>query len=281
MARGRFISKDIIGDKEVNELSTDTCRLAYIYLITLADCEGRIIGDPDYLASMLFPRRREVTPDMIRSFVGEWAEAGFIVYYETAAGEKIIQLINWEKHQKGLRKDREAPSNFPDPKECNVIQVKNNLKESKLREVKGSPPTNSGVNTDKIGNKENKPISSSFYPSPNPETFDENENPAPPPDLFHECQKIYETKKGYLVTDGASFSLMIKNFENQGVTAADYAAAIDAMDANPRYNGTKPTSYERWAVGIAQKRNNPDINQKEKQKTNKEIIQEMIENGEI
>jgi len=28
MARGRFISNDIIADREINELSSDTCRLA-------------------------------------------------------------------------------------------------------------------------------------------------------------------------------------------------------------------------------------------------------------
>lgn len=148
MARGRFISNEIMGDKGVNDLSSDTCRLAYIYLITLADCEGRIIGDPDYLASMLFPRRREVTPEQIGGFIEEWALAGFVHWYETSDGEKIIQLINWDKHQKGLRKDREAPSNFPSPEECKLIQVKGNLREDKLREVKGSPPTFSGPSPD-------------------------------------------------------------------------------------------------------------------------------------
>jgi DNA-binding MarR family transcriptional regulator len=77
------------------------------------------------------------------------------------------------------------------------------------------------------------------------------------PDLFKACQSIYERKKGALVTDGQSFALMISNFEAQGVTADDYAAAIDAMDSDKRYRGSKPTSYEKWALGIADKRKNP------------------------
>jgi len=76
-------------------------------------------------------------------------------------------------------------------------------------------------------------------------------------DLFDACMRIYETKKGYPVTDGASFSSMIKNFKHNGVTAEDYAAAIDAMDADPKYKGSKPTSYERWAMGLAERRLNP------------------------
>ncbi len=153
MARGRFISNDIIADRGINELSSDTCRLAYVYLITLADCEGRIIGDPVYLASTLFPRRREVTPDMVRGFIEEWVESGFIVWYETPSGEEAIQLINWEKHQKGLRKDREAPTNFPSPNECNVIQVKGKLKEYNVNAI---APTKSGVGTDEVGSSQKK-----------------------------------------------------------------------------------------------------------------------------
>ena len=94
------------------------------------------------------------------------------------------------------------------------------------------------------------------------------------PDLFDACRVIYETKKGRLVTDGASFSLMIKEFEKHKVTPEDYVAAIDAMDADPNYRGTKPTSYETWAIGIADKRNNPKRSPNRKQS---ETLEEMTE----
>jgi len=76
-------------------------------------------------------------------------------------------------------------------------------------------------------------------------------------DLFESCREIFETKKGRLITDPQAFSQMINNFKANGVTAEDYAAAIEAMDADPKYNGSKPTSYEKWAIGYAQRRNNP------------------------
>ena len=106
----------------------------------------------------------------------------------------------------------------------------------------------------------------------------------PTGDLFDDCQAIYETKKGYLITDGASFALMIKNFEANGVTAEDYAAAIDAMSANPKYaRANKPTSYEAWAIGIADKRRNPvKISKRDSVEVdNQAFIMDMIQKGEI
>jgi hypothetical protein len=99
-------------------------------------------------------------------------------------------------------------------------------------------------------------------------------------DLFDACVEIYEGKKGKLVTDGQAFAMMIVNFKANGVTADDYAAAIDAMDADDRYKGSKPTSYERWAIGYAEKRKNPTRINKQT-KTNEEILEEMYANGEL
>jgi len=121
MARGRFISKYIIEDLEFNELSNDTCRLAYIFLITLADREGRITGDLGYLTSKLFPRRRDNTTEILKGFIKEWANAGFVIWYELENGHKALQLINFEKHQRGLRKDREPTSEFDNPDNCRII----------------------------------------------------------------------------------------------------------------------------------------------------------------
>lgn len=103
------------------------------------------------------------------------------------------------------------------------------------------------------------------------------------PDLFDQCCRIYETKKGSLVTDGRGFALMIKKFVEHGVTAEDYAAAIDAMDADPNYTGHKPTSYEKWAIGYARQRASPSApkTNRTQQKSNREIIKEMIDNGEL
>jgi len=76
--------------------------------------------------------------------------------------------------------------------------------------------------------------------------------------LFDACMEIYQTKKGLPITDGRAFALMIDEFQKYGVTAEDYAAAIDAMDADKNYKGTRPTSYKKWAIGYRDKRKRSD-----------------------
>lgn len=117
MARGRMISNEITRDKKINDLSSDTCRLAFTWLVTFADVEGRTYGDPAMLRSMLFPRRTDITFEMIQEFIIEWQDAGLVQWYE-AGGDKWIAFPNFGKHQK-LRKDRETPSSIPAPQHDN------------------------------------------------------------------------------------------------------------------------------------------------------------------
>lgn len=112
MARGRFISNGIISDKKINELSDDTSRLAFTWLITTADAEGRTHGDPAMVRSILFPRRADVTVERMEAYIAEWAASGLIRWYESN-DDLWIDFPNFEKHQTGLRKEREPASQIP------------------------------------------------------------------------------------------------------------------------------------------------------------------------
>ena len=112
MARGRFISNGIISDKKINELSDDTSRLAFTWLITTADAEGRTHGDPAMVRSILFPRRADVTVERMEAYISEWASCGLIRWYESN-DDLWIDFPNFEKHQTGLRKEREPASQIP------------------------------------------------------------------------------------------------------------------------------------------------------------------------
>lgn len=114
MARGRFISQEIAKDKKINDLSNDTSRLAFTWLVATADSEGRTYGDPAIVRSMIFPRRSDITTEQMEFYIQEWHNAGLVVWYE-ADGDLWICFPNFEKHQVGLRKDREAPSAIPAP----------------------------------------------------------------------------------------------------------------------------------------------------------------------
>lgn len=121
MARGRMINNSICYDKRINNLSDDTSRLAFTWLITYADCEGRVNGDPAIVRSMLFPRRDNFTNADMEGYIREWADAGLIVWYE-ANSDWYICFPAFDRNQSGLRKDREAPSIIPAPTNSEPMQ---------------------------------------------------------------------------------------------------------------------------------------------------------------
>jgi len=114
MAKGRMINSKITLDKKVHDLSCDTSRLAFTWLVSFADVEGRTPGDPAIVKSLIFPRRADVSAEQIETYINEWAVAGLILWYE-AEDDLWIQFPKFDDNQKGLRKDREAPSNIPAP----------------------------------------------------------------------------------------------------------------------------------------------------------------------
>jgi hypothetical protein len=124
MPRGRFLNKEICLDKTVNELSSDLSKLAFTWIIPHLDKEGRIYGDPAVVRSMIFPRRTDITVDDMQSYIQEWHDAGLIVWYE-CNDDKYILFPNFDKHQVGLNKDREADSVIPAPDELMTLSGSN------------------------------------------------------------------------------------------------------------------------------------------------------------
>lgn len=113
MARGRFISKEITIDKKVNSLSSPWSMLAFTWLLTHADREGRTYGDPIIVRSMIFPRQTSVTIEEMEQYIREWNNVGLVNWYEVD-GEMYIEFPNFSRHQVGLRKDKEPISLIPD-----------------------------------------------------------------------------------------------------------------------------------------------------------------------
>lgn len=143
MARGRFISKEISIDKKVNSLSSPWSMLAFTWLLTHADREGRTYGDPIIVRSVVFPRQESISLQDIESYIKEWVEVGLVNWYEVD-GEMYIEFPNFDKHQVGLRKDKEPLSTIPqNPLRNNDGKVPEDFRqpsanlpsEEKLREV--------------------------------------------------------------------------------------------------------------------------------------------------
>ena len=133
MARGRIIANDITKDKRVSDLSDDTSRLAFTWLVTFADCEGRTHGDPALIRSILFPRREDITIKQMEVYIREWADLGLVIWYE-CNGDKWIQFPAFAKHQKGFDKRHEPDSVHPPPPD-----VPDNVQDGCADDVRTTP----------------------------------------------------------------------------------------------------------------------------------------------
>jgi len=111
MARGRMISKAISLDEKVDALSNDTARLLFTWLITHLDCEGRMHGDAQTVKSIVFPRRSMDVRTM-QKYLDELVKSGLIQRYVNG-GITYIYFPNFKKHQVGLNKSKELPSQIP------------------------------------------------------------------------------------------------------------------------------------------------------------------------
>lgn len=245
MARGRFISNDVINDKEINDLSSDTCRLAYVFLITIADREGRVAGDPAYLKSLLFPRRYDVTPDQVQDFILEWIDAGFVIWYECSNGEKALRLVNFEKHQTGLRKEREAPSKFDDPEQCKILAGELETNDEPVKEkinansnsnnnikLNSKSGVSDGVDRDKVGS-----------------SLDNNDR-SPLIEAFEQETKIIQPAEIVDPRGFVSWEKEVAKWETMGAEASDVRDAIrkaDEMKSNLSWPGSV-TKYMSSAI---------------------------------
>jgi hypothetical protein len=109
VGRIRSIKPELPQSATLGRVSRD-CRLCFVLLFTLADDEGRMRGDANMLASLLFPYdsdAREQMPAWLRSLEA----VGAVRWYE-AAGQAYVQIVKWTDHQ---RVEKPKTSRFPAP----------------------------------------------------------------------------------------------------------------------------------------------------------------------
>lgn len=130
---------------------SNNAKLLYLGLITLADDEGRLNGNPAYLRGQVFPYEESLSVQKVKDFIDEIVEQKLIVLYEVE-GTEYIKHPNWTRYQK-LRKDRFATSELPnDNQTATKRQPNDNHKTTKDSIVKHSlgkdsisiPPTPQG-----------------------------------------------------------------------------------------------------------------------------------------
>jgi hypothetical protein len=167
MARQRFIWPTIWDDPDMGRLSSDH-RLLYIACFSLADDEGRILGDPVYLKSQAF-RYRNVRPAKVKVLRDDLARACQSFHIYTVDDTDYIAFLNWSEFQKPKYP---SPSKHPPPpadsRNGSVNDSRNDSGSASRndssaipprvglgREGKNNPPTNQPELKDVAGGSEN------------------------------------------------------------------------------------------------------------------------------
>ena len=107
----RILKDSILTDKAFNSL-TLTEESIYHRLLVSADDYGIFYADPILLLRILYPRKTDITEEVIREGLDHMEEAGIISRY-TAEGEDYLKICSWENDQR-LRNSRHK---FPVPEE--------------------------------------------------------------------------------------------------------------------------------------------------------------------
>ena len=111
MAEGRFLSKSIARDWELNHVSLEADYL-FTRCVPHLDREGRVTGHPGELKAMVVPVREEMTVEVIDRCLAELADAELVLWYEVD-GRPALWFKGFVGNQKNARLEREAVSKLP------------------------------------------------------------------------------------------------------------------------------------------------------------------------
>lgn len=109
-----MLNRAISTSKRMADLADDTSRMLFAWMIPHFDAEGRMKGDPALFRSIVCPRLTHITIEKVEECLRHWAKKRLILWYEIG-DEKFIYCMNWNRQQRGLRKEREAVSRNPAP----------------------------------------------------------------------------------------------------------------------------------------------------------------------
>lgn len=137
MAEGRFVSKSISTDYELNCSVSLEADYLFGKCIPHLDRDGRMTGHPGQVKATAVPLRAEMTLEVVDECLGELAAAGLVLWYQVE-GKPALWFKGFGPHNKGIRYDREAPSKLPAPNHPQLQRLT-----TLVREYSGSTPAHS------------------------------------------------------------------------------------------------------------------------------------------
>jgi len=109
---------------------SDKAKILYIGMVTLADDDGRLRGNPAYLRGQIFPYNEDLSVTDVLQFRNEVEKSGLITTY-SIDGFEYIEHPKWEEYQV-IRKDLYKKSTLP----SSNVNVTKPLRKSTLSKVK-------------------------------------------------------------------------------------------------------------------------------------------------
>lgn len=132
----RSISRDRDLSDLVNEHGSDV-GLLFSWMIPHLDRDGRLDADPEVVKGLVVPRIRRINSGKVAELLRILSAKKLVEVYEDDRGLRFLSFPGFKKNQKGMRYDREAASEFPDPESCRQVS---GLDPDQLRIDSGSTP---------------------------------------------------------------------------------------------------------------------------------------------
>lgn len=98
MARIRTLKPEFWQDEKLCPLP-DAHRLLFLFLVSSADDMGRLLDKPIKIEADMFDGEQDRSRD-IREGLANLSRIGRIRRGKTASGQRIIEIVNWAKHQR-------------------------------------------------------------------------------------------------------------------------------------------------------------------------------------
>lgn len=161
----RMIHLKIWTSEQFGKLS-DKAKLLYVGLITLADDDGKLRGNPAYLRGQIFPYDESLSVTDVLQVRNEIEKSGLITLFSIDNFE-YIEHPKWKEYQI-IRRDLYKPSQLPTRNETVTKPLRNRtLSQVKLSKDKLIPETSSGEVAELIKAFEGiNPASKQFYSRP-------------------------------------------------------------------------------------------------------------------
>lgn len=115
MARKRMIDPTFWEDEKLGTMLVE-CRLLFMGLISQADDDGRLRGNPALIRSLIFPYDDGLTAATVDEWLSCLHNNGLILRY-SVDDERYIWIINFDKHQ---TINKPTPSKLPGPPDIHI-----------------------------------------------------------------------------------------------------------------------------------------------------------------